>query len=116
MTPNTLIVGVRYVSVKLLTLLQVEKALSKHEVKNLKLSELNPVNIVHFYGEKKPIPPCLNVTSGMEFELLKKQENSVRQAFQEDSTWLRSVRLSIKGNDSDYNEIEWAGYMKEMHS
>ena len=24
--------------------------LSKHEVKNLKLSELNPVNIVHFYG------------------------------------------------------------------
>ena len=55
--------------------------LSKHEIKNLKLSELNPVNIVHFHGEKKPIPPCLNVTSGMEFEHLKKQENNVRQAF-----------------------------------
>ena len=79
------------------------------------MSELNPVNSVHFHGEKKPIPPCLNVTSGMEFEHLKKQENKhVRQAFQEDSTWLRAV--SIKGNDSDYNEIEWAGYMKEMHS
>ena len=50
----------------------------------------------------------------MEFEHLKKQENRVRQAFQEDSTWLRAV--SIKGNESDYNEIEWAGYMKEMHS
>ena len=50
----------------------------------------------------------------MEFEHLKKQENSVRQAFQEDSTWLRAI--SIKDNDSDYNEIEWAGYMKEMHS
>ena len=54
------------------------------------------------------------MTSEMEFEHLKKQENSVRQAFQEDSTWLRAV--SIKGNESDYNEIEWTGYMKEMHS
>ena len=32
--------------------------------------------------------------------------------FLEDSTWLRAE--SIKGNESDYNEIEWAGYMKEM--
>ena len=51
-------------------------------------------------AKKKPIPSCLNVTrSGMEFEHLKKQENSVRQSFKEDC-----------------NDIEWAGYMNELQS
>ena len=33
--------------------LMIIPRLSKHEVKNLKLSELNPVNIVHFYGQEE---------------------------------------------------------------
>ncbi len=82
--------------------------LSREEMKNLKLSELSSVAMLHYQGPKKPIPPAFALKESYQDMRACNTLDTKVNAIKADVAWLsKLIDDDIKGEPI----AEWSGYM-----
>ncbi len=77
------------------------------EMSNAKLSELSPIEVQHYDGPKNPLPPVVNVHSGVPYDVVTQRMDDVSSALKADLDWL----TNIAAHDDDTVPAEWSGHM-----
>ena len=85
--------------------------ISKADMNLMKAKDLAPVELHHFAGQKKPVPPAVEIHEGMPFPLLKKLQESIEVAYNLDLSWLVDV---IRTTEGESPQAEWSGYMSSV--
>ena len=86
--------------------------LSKKAMESLQLTNSSPIEIKHYSGPKKPLPPCIQRHAGPCLSDIILTEQSVSQALCQDTNWLCALN---KADTNDELGIEWSGHMvREM--
>ena len=77
-------------------------------MKNLKLSELAPVTMLHYQGPDKVKPPEVDMHTGLSYASVCQTLESIKTALEADTEWLVTI---IKGGEDGIPGVEWSGYM-----
>ncbi len=83
---------------------------SKTEMDTTKLSELSPITIQHYDGPKNPLPPSVDVHTGVPYRVVEHGMDDISKSLKADLEWLTKVVTS----DDDEPPSEWSGYMNYL--
>ncbi len=85
--------------------------LSREEMKDLKLSQLAPVNMLHYSGPKKPNPPLFDLNEGRPYQSVVHTFNTIKAAVESDIQWPLTL---IRGDKDGDPAVEWSSYMASV--
>ena len=82
--------------------------MGKQEMNALKVKDFAPIRVHPFTGQKKPIPPAVEIHSSLPYDHVKQLHDSINTALEKDVSWLKAV---IEHTQDDKPEAEWSGFM-----